>query len=130
MAIKKELSKKCGHCGVVFNSDLSNKKKGRALCLECAIIDAQRISKEQRERRAVVGAGLNRIELYQNYKIENRNAFWTSINKQIKPLTKREDIRAFISKQMDRILNDTSLMQYINLISLAEQRKNQKTKII
>ena len=126
MAIKKELSKKCGNCGVVFNSDLSNKKKGRALCLECAIIDAQRISKEQRERRAVVGAAIKRIELYRDYKVENRAHFWRDINKQIKGLTKREDVRAFISKQMDRILEDTQLMDYIRLISIADQRKKEK----
>jgi len=126
MAIKKELSKACRHCGVVFDSTLSNKKKGRALCKECYIIEVQRTSKEQRERRAEVGAALNRINLYRDYKIENRAGFWRAINKELKGLTKREDIRAFISKQMDRILEDTQLMDYIRLMSMAEQRKNEK----
>jgi len=128
MAIKKELSKKCGHCGVVWEKDLSNKKKGRALCNGCYQIDAERLSREQRERRNEVGASIKRIELYRDYKVENRNGFWRDINKQIKGLTKREDVRAFISKQMDRILDDTQLMDYIRLISIADQRKNEKQK--
>jgi hypothetical protein len=125
MAIKKELSKKCGNCGILWLSDLSNKKKGRALCLKCYNIEAERLSREQRERRAEVGAALNRVELYRDYKIENRNPFWRDINKQIKGLKDRNEIRAFISKQMDRILEDSQLMDYIRLISIADQRKNE-----
>jgi hypothetical protein len=113
----KEISKCCGNCGVEWLSDLSNKQKGRALCLECYTIESQKHSKEQRERRAAIGALENRIELYRDYKFENRKEFWREINKELKSLTKREDIRAFISKQMDRILNDRKLMEYINLKS-------------
>jgi hypothetical protein len=69
---------------------------------------------------------LNRVELYRDYKLENREGFWKDINKQIKLLTNRDETRAFIAKQMDRILNDSALMQYVNLISIAEQRKNEK----
>ena len=54
MGIKKELSKKCGNCGVEWLSDLSNKQKGRALCNECYTIESQKHSKEQRERRAEI----------------------------------------------------------------------------
>jgi hypothetical protein len=128
MALKKELSKKCGKCGVVFDETLSNKQPKRALCKACYIIEAQRLSKEQRERRAVVGASLKRIELYRDYKFENRDKFWRDINKQIRPLTKRGEIRAFISKQMDRILADDNLMKYINLITIEDQRKNETQK--
>ena len=71
---------------------------------------------------------MNRVEAYKDYKLENRKGFWASINKEIRTLTKREDIRAFISKQMDRILEDKRLMQYINYISIAEQRKNENNK--
>ena len=113
----KEISKCCGNCGVEWLSDLSNKKEGRALCNECYTIESQKHSKEQRERRAEVGLALNRMELYRDYKFENRKEFWRAINKELKSLTKREDIRAFISKQMDRILNDRKLMEYINLKS-------------
>ena len=128
MAIKKELSKKCGNCGVVWLKDLSNKKKGRALCVECYTIESQRLSREQVERRAVVGATLKRLALYRDYKMENRKGFWASINKEIKALTNREDVRAFISKQMDRILADDNLMKYISAISIADQRKNENNK--
>ena len=128
MAIKKELSKKCGNCGVVWEKDLSNKQPKRALCRECYMIESKRISREQVERRAVVGAAINRIELYRDYKIQNRDKFWREINKQIKPLTNRVEIRAFVSKQMDRILEDSQLMDYIRLVSIADQRKNEKQK--
>ena len=56
----------------------------------------------------------------------HRKGYWREINKQIKPLTDMVEIRAFISKQMDKILADDNLMQYINAISVAEQRKNIK----
>jgi hypothetical protein len=69
----------------------------------------------------------NRTELYKNYKVENRTEFWKAINKEIKPLKDREQIRAFISKQMDRILEDKTLMDYINLTEIVEKTKT-KTK--
>lgn len=127
MAIKKELSKSCGHCGAEWLSDLSNKQPRRALCKECYFIESKKISKAQRDKRAEIGAGLNRMALYKDYKFQNRDAFWKKINKEIKPLTKRVDIRAFIANQMDRILEDTKLMDYINYTSILENRKN-KTK--
>lgn len=123
MAIKKELSKCCNNCGVVWLPDLSNKKSKRALCLECyeeeGIVNRKVKAKYDRENKK----GLNRIELYHNYKVENRQPFWTAINKQIKPLKDREQIRAFISKQMDRILADETLMDYINLTEIVEKTK-------
>ena len=65
---------------------------------------------------------VNRVAIYRDYKFENRQEFWKGINKQIKPLTKREDIRTFLSKQMDRILADDNLMKYLNSVTMAEQR--------
>jgi hypothetical protein len=126
MAIKKELSKKCVKCGLVFDETLSNKQPKRALCKVCYTIESQRLSREQVERRAVVGATLKRLALYRDYKMENRRGFWASINKEIKALTNREDVREFISKQMDRILADDNLMKYISAMSIAEQRKIEK----
>ena len=122
MPIKKELSKQCGKCGVEWLSDLSNKKKGRALCIGCYTIEAQQRSREQVDKRHAIGAAVNRIEIYKDYKFENRKEFWKELNKEIKTLTKRDDIRAFISKQMDRILADENLMKYLNSVTLAEQR--------
>ena len=125
MAIKKELSKKCGACGVVFDETLSNKQPKRALCKGCYQIELDNRNTRFKKERAEVGAKIKRIESYRNYKLENRKGFWASINKEIRPLTKREDVREFISKQMDRILADKELMNYINLISIAEQIKNE-----
>ena len=121
MAIKKELSKKCGACGVVFDEQHPKQPK-RARCVECYRIELQKLSKAQKDKRAEIGAVVNRVAIYRDYKFENRQEFWKGINKQIKPLTKREDIRAFLSKQMDRILADENLMKYLNSVTMAEQR--------
>ena len=121
----RQLSTKCGKCSVVFDEQHPKQPK-RALCKACYIIEAQRTSRQQRERRAEVGAAINRINLYRDYKFENREGFWRTINKEIKGLTKRDEIRAFISKQMDRILADENLMKYINAMSMEEQRNNEK----
>ena len=126
MAMKKELSKACRTCGVVFDETLSNKQPKRAMCIPCYKIEVKRVSKVQVDKRAIVGAAIKRIALYRDYKFVNRKEYWKEINKQIKPLTDMVEIREFISKQMDRILADDNLMQYINAISVAEQRKNEK----
>lgn len=126
MPFKKELSKACRKCGVVFDETLSNKRKGRAMCIPCYNIEIKRISKAQVDARAVIGAAIKRIELYRDYKFVNRKGYWREINKQIKPLTDRGEIRAFISKQMDRILADENLMKYINAMSMEDQRKTMK----
>ena len=121
----RQLSTQCGACGVVFDEN-NPKQTKRALCIPCYRIELQRVCKGQKDARAAVGAAINRIALYKDYKMENRKPFWREINKQIRPLTDREEIRAFISKQMDRILGDDNLMQYVNAMSLEEQRKSMK----
>lgn len=121
MAIKKELSKSCVDCGVKWLEDLSNKQPKRALCKECYQIEFKKMCKAQKDKRAEIGAVVNRIAIYNDYKFENRKAFWASINKEIKLLKNRDEIRAFISKQMDRILADDNLMKYLNSVTLAEQ---------
>ena len=126
MAFKRELSKACRTCGVVFDETLSNKQPKRALCKACYQIEFKKMCKVHREKRAEVGAAINRIHLYRDYKMENRKGFWREINKQIRPLTDRGEIRAFISKQMDRILADENLMKYVSAMSMEEQRNNEK----
>ena len=126
MAFKRELSKSCVKCGVVFDETLSNKQSKRALCKACYQIEFQNLCKVQREKRAEVGAAIKRIELYRDYKFENRKGYWREINKQIRLLNDRVEIREFISKQMDRILGDDNLMKYISAMSMEEQRKNEK----
>lgn len=122
MAIKRELSKKCSACGVVFDETLSNKQPKRALCIECYRIELQKINKGQKDKRAEIGAMVNRVEAYRDYKLENRKGFWSSLNKEIKSLKTREEHLSFISKQMDRILADDNLMKYLNSVTMAEQR--------
>ena len=121
----RQLATKCGACGVVFDEN-NPKQIKRALCVSCYKIEFKKMCKAQVDKRAVVGAAIKRIELYRDYKLVNRKGYWKEINKQIKPLTDMVEIRAFISKQMDRILADDNLMKYINAISVAEQRKNIK----
>jgi len=123
--MKKELSKECRTCGVVFDEQHPKQPK-RAMCIPCYKIEVKRVSKVQVDKRAIVGAAIKRIALYRDYKMVNRKGYWKEINKQIKPLTDIVEIRAFISKQMDRILGDENLMKYINTISVAEQRKLEK----
>ena len=117
----RQLATKCGACGVVFDEN-NPKQIKRALCKPCYRIELQRICKGQKDARAVVGAAVNRIEAYKAYKLENRKGFWREINKQIKLLNDRDEIREFISKQMDRILADVNLMKYLSSVTLAEQR--------
>lgn len=117
----RQLATKCGACGVVFDENHPKQIK-RALCKVCYRIELQRIAKGQKDQRAIVGAAVNRIEAYKAYKFENRQEFWKELNKEIRPLTKREDIRAFLSKQMDRILADDNLMKYLSSVTMAEQR--------
>ena len=96
------------------------------MCKGCYQIELDDRSKEAKAKRAEVGAAINRINLYKDYKFENRKGYWREINKQIKGLTDMVEIREFISKQMDRILADENLMKYISAMSIAEQRKNEK----
>jgi hypothetical protein len=121
----RQLATKCGDCGVVFDEEHPKQIK-RALCVPCYRVELQRICKGQKDARAEIGAAIKRIELYRDYKFVNRKGYWREINKQIKPLTDRDEIREFISKQMDRILADENLMKYINTISVEEQRKTMK----
>ena len=121
----RQLSTKCSKCSVVFDEEHPKQPK-RALCKECYRVELDKRSKEQVEARKEAGAFANRIKLYRDYKFENREPFWREINKQIKPLTDRGEIRAFISKQMDRILADENLMKYLNSMSKEEQRNNEK----
>ena len=121
----RQLATKCGACGVVFDEN-NPKQTKRALCVSCYKIEFKKMCKAQVDKRAVVGATLKRLALYRDYKMVNRKEYWKEINKQIKPLTDMVEIREFISKQMDRILADDNLMQYINAMSVAEQRKIEK----
>lgn len=121
----RQLATKCGKCGVIFDEN-NPKQPKRALCVPCYRIEFQNLCKMHRERRAEIGAAINRIELYRDYKFENRRGYWKELNKELKPLTNRDEIRAFLAKQMDRILADDNLMKYLSAMSMEEQRKTMK----
>lgn len=113
----------CKDCGVKFNETLSNKQPKRALCVSCYEAESydRRIAKAKYDKEHKVG--MDRIEKYKNYKVENRQAFWKEINKEIRLCKTNAEIRAFVGKQMDRILADTQLMDYINDTNIIEKQR-------
>ena len=117
----RQLATQCGKCSVIFDEN-NPKQIKRALCVPCYRIELQKINKGHKDKRAEIGAAVNRVAIYKDYKMENRKEFWKDINKQIRTLTKREDIRTFLAKQMDRILGDDNLMKYLNSVTMAERR--------
>ena len=121
----RQISTKCAQCGVVYDEH-NPKQVKRALCVPCYRIEMEERNQKLIAERKEAGAFANRILLYKNYKVQNREPFWNAINKELKPLNDRTEIKAFISKQMDRILEDKDLMHYINYISVAEQRKTKR----
>jgi len=125
----RKTSTQCTKCGVEWDKDKSNKQKGRALCIVCYDGECGDRTIAKRKWDAEHKEGPNRVELYRDYKMANRKAFYNAINKELKPLKDRKLIREFISKQMDRILNDKQLMEYVSLTNLAEEAKNKKQRI-
>jgi transcription initiation factor TFIIIB Brf1 subunit/transcription initiation factor TFIIB len=118
----KKLSTQCKDCGVVFDETLSNKQPKRALCKPCYIIEWEskvvQKKKYDRENRKTP----NRNQLYFNYRDDNRKEFWRAINKEIRLTKNREEHLVFIAKQMDRILADETLMDYINHTTIIENK--------
>lgn len=123
MAVRslRQPSTQCKTCGVVFNEDLSNKQDKRALCISCYEAESynRRVAKTKYDKEHRFG--MNRVEKYKDYKFANRTEFWKEINKEIRLCKTNEEIRAFVGKQMDRILADTQLMDYINDTNIIEK---------
>jgi hypothetical protein len=122
----KQISKCCSKCGVEWDETLSNKIPKRAVCIPCYQEEGieRRVAKAKWDKEHRFGK--NRVEKYKDYKVQNRQPFWKAINKEIKPLKDRVEIRAFISKQMDRIIADQQLMDYINDTDLIEKNNDNK----
>jgi len=112
MLKKKEFSKQCKGCGVEWLTGFTNKQKGRALCLECYSVDYLAYKRKQYEENSVKGD--RRIDKMQPFKQSNREAHWRNVNKQLKSLKDKKEIREFISKQADIVFADKALMEYIN----------------
>ena len=111
MRSKKEFSKCCKKCGLVWDKEMSNKYKGRALCKPCAKIEYSEYRKAYKD---TLDSSETKLAKMQPFKEENRMEHWKKINKEIKGLKKLEDIRAFISKRADEVFADKALMKYIN----------------
>lgn len=111
----KEFSKCCNKCGVEWLEDWSNKYPKRAMCVDChKIYYAERkLAYNEKHKNEV-----RKVDLMQPFKVENRQAHWTKINKELRALNKLEDIRAFIKKQADEIFSNKELMEFINHQSL------------
>ena len=111
MRKRKEFSKCCTMCGEVWNTDMSNKVEGRALCIPCGVIDNRATRARYNELRSDEP---KKIDLMQPFKVVNREKHWLEVNRQIKPLKKLEDIHAFIVKQADEVFANKELMEFIN----------------
>jgi hypothetical protein len=118
----RQLSTQCGKCGVVFDEQHPKQSK-RALCIDCYHSEflERSAAKSKWDREHKIHP--SKHELYHNYTIKNRKEHWRAVNREIKPLTDRVEIRAFISKQMDKILSDVTLMDYINDTQIIENNK-------
>ena len=119
----KPASTECKKCGVVYDEQ-NPKQKKRALCVSCYNDESLERNIEKRKYDREHRVGMNRTEKYKDYKFANRQPFWTSINKEIRKLKDKGEIRAFISKQMDRIIADKQLKDYINDTDLVERNIN------
>jgi hypothetical protein len=122
VAFKKEQSKCCAKCGVEWLTDLSNKVQRRALCLECIQI-------EYKERKAEYKAnkfkrGNNRLDKYQAYKIENRKHIHKAVNLELRKLKDRTEIREFLRKRFDELLEDKGLWDYLNDTDVENKYEN------
>jgi hypothetical protein len=118
----RQVSTKCKQCGVVFDEH-NPKQPKRAMCVQCYLQEGieNRIKKAKYDKENRFG--MNRVEKYKDYKMSVREPFWRQINKEIRLCKSRDEIRAFISKQMDRILGDQQLMDYINDTNIIEKTK-------
>ena len=107
MGYKKEISVGCSKCGVLWNEDLSNKQPKRALCKECSKIEYAEYQKKRNSINSVT-----RTELYQPFKIENRKEIYKEASKALREMKNRDEWRAYMWKRLEKLLNDTSFIEY------------------
>jgi len=114
---RKEFSKCCAKCGVEWLPDMSNKKPKRALCLKCGK-EWQDEYNEKNKMNKYKMHGSNRTYKYRNFKMNVRKDYWKEINTKLKSMKKREEWLQFIKEQMEVIINNKELMDYINDTSI------------
>ena len=123
MAFKKEFSKCCSKCGVVWNEDLSNKYPKRALCRPCQKIEYE--ENKEKYKNAPYKRGTNRHEKYKPFKIENRKHIHKAVNLELRKLKDRNDVREFLRKRFDELLEDKALWAYLNDTDIENKYDNE-----
>ena len=121
MAYKKELSTHCVKCGVLWNEDMSNKYPKRAVCLPCHKIEYA--ERKEKYKSVEYKRGLNRHEKYKPYKIENRKHIHKAVNLELRGLKNRSEVREFLRKRFDELLEDKGLWDYINDTDILNKNK-------
>jgi len=77
-------------------------------------------SKENQKKEVRIKREVTLVEKKKPYTFKNRKPFWQDLARQLKVMKKREEWLAFIQLQMDRILEDKQLMDYINDTQIAD----------
>jgi hypothetical protein len=109
----RKFSEQCSGCGTKWLPDMSNKVYRRAVCYECLQLEYQKRNEEEKKKSRARGE-VTLVQKKKPYTFQNRKPFWQDLARQLKVMKKREEWLAFIRLQMDRILNDKQLMDYIN----------------
>lgn len=111
---RKQMSKCCIKCGIEWLPDLSNKAPKRALCVGCIEEWQKDWWVEYNKRNPMVKINTGRLQKYNQFKIENRKPHWKKINDELKKMQSRDEWLPYIQLQMENILNNKELMNYIN----------------
>jgi recombinational DNA repair protein (RecF pathway) len=122
MAYKKELSTECKGCGVKWKEDYSNKYPKRAVCLECIKVEYE--ERKEQYKNNQFKRGLNRFEKHQPFKIENRKHIHKAVNLELRKLKDRTEIREFLRKRFDELLEDKALWDYLNDTDVENKYEN------
>lgn len=115
----KKTSTNCNGCGVEWLPDMSNKVHKRAMCHSCMKEEYEE-RKEADKKRVRINREVTLVQKKKPYTFKNRKPFWQELAKELKGMKKREEWLPFIRLQMDRILNDKQLMDYINDTQIAD----------
>ena len=119
----KECSTHCNRCGIEWLADMSNKANKRALCHPCLKVEYYE-RKEAEQKKTRINREITLVDKKKPYTFKNRKPFWDEIRVKLRGIEKRADWLAFIRLQMDRIIDDKQLMDYINDTEIADYDKD------
>ena len=114
----KKLSTNCSRCGVEWLADMSNKVIKRAVCYPCLKVEYEE-RKEAEQKKVRINREVTLVEKKKPYTFKNRKPFWDEVRTNLKGMKTRAEWLPYIRLQMDRILNDTQLMDYLNDTEIA-----------